>query len=58
MDLDGMTVPSPSPRYSKTPAAVQGPPAKPGDGAREALADWGFAADEIDELTGAAVQVR
>ncbi|HUD90850.1 CaiB/BaiF CoA-transferase family protein [Sphingobium sp.] len=47
MNLDGMTVPSPSPRYAQTPAAVQGPPSHPGTGGREVLAEWGFTQDEI-----------
>ena len=54
VELDGITVPAPSPRYSRTPAAVQGPPATPGIGAGDALADWGFSKDEIADLTGTA----
>lgn len=51
MELDGMTVPAPSPRYSRTPAAVQGPPIVPGAGAADALAEWGFQSAEIAALS-------
>ena len=50
IDLAGMTVPAPAPRFSLTPAAVQGPPVMPGAGGAEALADWGYAADDIAAL--------
>ena len=53
MELDGMTVPSPSPRYARTPASVQGPPSRPGSGGEEALAEWGFTAEEIVGIMGA-----
>jgi len=47
--------PAPAPRLSRTPGAVSRPPAHPGQHTDEALADWGFAADEIAKLreTGA-----
>jgi alpha-methylacyl-CoA racemase len=40
LELDGVLQPAPAPRFSRTPGAVQGPPAKP-DGDRAAvIADW------------------
>jgi alpha-methylacyl-CoA racemase len=47
VEVDGIEQPAPAPRFSRTPPAIQGPPAKPGEHTEEALADWGFAADEI-----------
>jgi alpha-methylacyl-CoA racemase len=40
-EIDGVSHPAPAPRFSRTPGAVQGPMAKPGEGGREALARWG-----------------
>ena len=41
VERDGVVQPNAAPRFSRTPAAVQGPPAKPGAHAAEVLADWG-----------------
>lgn len=41
LEVGGVVQPAPAPRFSRTPGAVQGPPAKPGEGGAEALADWG-----------------
>ncbi len=51
----GVQQPAPAPRYSRTPGAIQGPPAWPGQHTDAALADWGFTADELAALraTGA-----
>jgi alpha-methylacyl-CoA racemase len=43
---DGVTQPAPAPRFSRTSAEIARPPAAPG----EALADWGFSADEVAKL--------
>jgi alpha-methylacyl-CoA racemase len=43
--------PAPAPRFSRTPGAVRRPPPERGEGAREALADWGFSQEEILQLT-------
>jgi alpha-methylacyl-CoA racemase len=43
VDVGGVAQPAPAPRFSRTPGAVQGPAAKPGEGGREALARWGVA---------------
>lgn len=55
VERDGVTQPSPAPRFSRTPAAIAGPPAAPGQHTDVALGDWGFSSTEIGELrrTGA-----
>jgi alpha-methylacyl-CoA racemase len=55
VEVDGVSQPGPAPRFSRTPAAIERPPAYPGQHTDEALADWGFEASEIAELrtTGA-----
>jgi alpha-methylacyl-CoA racemase len=52
MTRDGITVPAPAPRLSRTPAAAGGRPAAPGQHTLEVLGDWGFGAEEISELRG------
>ena len=37
--------PAPAPRFSRTPAAIQGPPPRPGEHTAEVLAEWGWQAD-------------
>ena len=37
---DGVTQPAPAPRFSRTPAMVDGPPCVPGQHTDEVLADW------------------
>ena len=46
----GAPQPGPAPRFSRTPCEISGPPPHPGQHTNEALADWGFASDEIDRL--------
>ncbi len=50
VEVAGVTQPAPAPRFSRTPGAIQGPPAEPGQHTDEALADWGFSAGEIAAL--------
>ncbi len=50
VEVDGIEQPAPAPRFSRTPPAIQGPPAKPGEHTDEALADWGFPAADIAAL--------
>ena len=45
--------PAPAPRLSRTPAAIQGPPPRPGEHTAEVLAEWGWSADEIAALRAA-----
>jgi alpha-methylacyl-CoA racemase len=51
----GLDQPAPAPRFSRTPGAIQGPPAWPGQHTEDVLIDWGFAADDVAKLreTGA-----
>jgi alpha-methylacyl-CoA racemase len=56
-EVAGVAQPSPAPRFSRTPPAIQGPPPRPGGHTDEALAAWGFSADEIGALrAGAAIR--
>jgi alpha-methylacyl-CoA racemase len=50
VEVDGVRQPGPAPRFSRTPAAIERPPAHPGEHTDEALADWGFAGGELAEL--------
>jgi len=52
-DVDGVTMPSPAPRFSRTPGAISAPPVLAGEHSEAVLADWGFSADEIAALRGA-----
>lgn len=49
VDVAGITQPSPQPRFSRTPAHVDGPPPAPGEHTREALAGWGIPQQKIEE---------
>jgi alpha-methylacyl-CoA racemase len=53
---DGVVQPAPAPRFSRTSASISGPPARPGEHTRDALAAWGIG--DVDALleSGAAVQ--
>jgi alpha-methylacyl-CoA racemase len=53
VDDFGVPQPAPAPRFSRTEASIQGPPPWPGEHTDEALADWGFGADEIAKLRDA-----
>jgi alpha-methylacyl-CoA racemase len=53
VDLDGIRQPAPAPRFSRTHAEISAPPAHPGQHSREILADWGVAADRIEQLVAA-----
>ena len=50
VEVDGIEQPAPAPRFSRTPPAIQRPPARPGEHTDEALADWGFSAADIAQL--------
>lgn len=53
--IDGVVQPAPAPRFSRTPGAIQCPPAQPGEHTDAVLADWGLSAQAISALraTGA-----
>ena len=50
VEVDGVVQPAPAPRFSRTVPAIQCPPAHRGEHTDEALADWGFSAEEISVL--------
>jgi alpha-methylacyl-CoA racemase len=50
VDVAGIAQPAPAPRFSRTPGAIQRPPAHDGQHTDEALADWGFTTEEISTL--------
>ena len=50
VEVDGIPQPAPAPRFSRTPPAIQRPPARPGEHTEEALGDWGFSAADIAAL--------
>jgi alpha-methylacyl-CoA racemase len=41
VEVGGVTQPAPSPRFSRTPGAIQGGPVTAGEGGADALAEWG-----------------
>jgi alpha-methylacyl-CoA racemase len=51
--FDGVRHPSPAPRFSRTRSELHRSPPVPGRDSREALADWGLAANEIAVLEAA-----
>jgi alpha-methylacyl-CoA racemase len=50
VERNGIVQPAPAPRFSRTTPEIQRPPAFPGQHTNEALADWGFDADDIAKL--------
>jgi len=55
VEVDGIVQPAPAPRFSRTPSAVQSPPATAGSGAAPALADWDIPEERISALSAAGV---
>ena len=53
VEYAGKVHPAPAPRFDRTPPEIAGPPAHPGQHTDAALADWGFAANEISALRAA-----
>jgi alpha-methylacyl-CoA racemase len=50
VDVGGAPHPAPAPRFSRTPAEIQGLPVKPGTDTDAALVEWGFSADDVQKL--------
>jgi len=50
IEIDGVAQPAPAPRFARTPGAATRPPPERGSGGAEALAEWGFGAEEIAAL--------
>ncbi len=49
-EVAGVVQPAPAPRFLSTPGEIRRPPPNPGQHGDDALADWGFAAVEIEQL--------
>jgi alpha-methylacyl-CoA racemase len=50
VEEQGVLQPAPAPRFSRTPGAIQRPPAWPGQHTDEVLTDWGFGAADVASL--------
>jgi alpha-methylacyl-CoA racemase len=50
VEVAGAPQPGPAPRFSRSECRVQGPPPHPGQHTDEALAAYGFSAEEIRKL--------
>ena len=50
VERGGVPQPAPAPRFSVTPAALDRPPARPGEHTRSVLQDWGFTSGAVDDL--------
>ncbi len=50
IEHDGIEQPAPAPRFSRTPGAVAGPAARPGEHTTMVLTEWGFSDAEVGEL--------
>ncbi len=55
VDVAGLVQPAPVPRFSRTPSDTPAPTRAPGDGGREALADWGVETAAVEALGDAGV---
>ena len=55
VERDGIVQPNVAPRFSRTPGGIRCSPPAPGSGTRSVLADWGFGAEEIDDLAARGV---
>ena len=56
VEVAGVIQPGPAPRFSRTQAEIQGPPAQqPGQDTDAVLSDWGFTAEEIANLRTARI---
>ena len=53
VEVEGVVQPRPAPRFSRTPAEIQRPPARPGEHTQEALRDWGVSPERIAALMDA-----
>ena len=50
IERDGIVQPAPAPRFSRSQAEAGTPPPEAGAHSKAALADWGFAPDEVTDL--------
>lgn len=54
-EVEGVRQPAAAPRFSRTPSGIAGPPRPAGEGARQALLDWGLPEDAIARCIAAGV---
>jgi len=59
VEVEGLTQPAPSPRFSRTPSGIRGAAPCAGQDTEESLLAWGFGQSEVHALlrSGAAMQV-
>ena len=50
VEIAGIKQPAPAPRFSRTPGAIERPPAHAGQHTDEALVDWGFDPSDVAKL--------
>jgi alpha-methylacyl-CoA racemase len=50
VEIDGVSQPAPTPRFSRTPGSIQGPPPEIGAHTRAILTQWGVTDGQIDAL--------
>ena len=50
IEVDGVVQPAPAPRFSRSISEKPTPPEAPGESADEAMQEWGFSSNEIDNL--------
>ncbi|HYM34127.1 MAG TPA: CaiB/BaiF CoA-transferase family protein [Steroidobacteraceae bacterium] len=55
VDVETVTQPAPAPRFSRTPAQIQRPPASPGEHTESVLRDWGFGDERVARLKATGV---
>ena len=53
VECAGLLQPAPAPRFSRTPAEIQGPPGRQAEASSDWLAGWGFSEAEIAEFGSA-----
>ncbi len=53
VERDGVLQPAPAPRFSRTEATIERPPARPGEHTDEILAELGLGVDEVSDLRAA-----
>jgi alpha-methylacyl-CoA racemase len=58
VEYDEIDQPAPAPRFSRTPPEIQGPAALPGEHSEAVLADYGFGADEVEQLLASGAVTR
>ena len=57
LEMNGVTQPAPTPRFSRTVSSIIRPAPRPGQGGLAALQEWGMPSTEIDQLLDSGVLV-